>query len=233
MNLTHRPAASRSLFVIGTDTGVGKTRVCAALLRGLAARGLRAVGMKPVAAGATRDAATGQWCNEDTTALRAASGLRVPASLDNPVLLPDPLSPHLTAQRAGVRISLDAIIRAHRELAARADAVVIEGAGGFLVPLAEREDGTLLTGADLAVALEMPLLLVVGLRLGCLNHTLLTVEALRARGLRLHGWVANTIDPHMACLQENIEFLQRQVPAPLLARLAHGESPILDIGWPA
>lgn len=221
--------APRSLFIVGTDTGVGKTRICAALLRGFALRGLRAVGMKPVAAGATCDVANAQWINEDARSLREASNVAVAPAFDNPILLHEPLSPHIAARRAGVRIRLADVINAHRKLLTLADVVVVEGAGGFLVPLDETEDGTLLTGADLAQALDLPLILVVGMRLGCLNHAMLSVECMRARGLSLHGWIANRIDPNMLCVQENIDFLRRHLGIPLLADVAHGSSEPLFI----
>ena len=161
-----------SYFVTGTDTGVGKTLVSAALLHALAARHPRVVGMKPVAAGVVRHG--DGWASEDALALRAASTFAVPPELDNPILLPDPLSPHIAAERAGVRIDIDHLVSCYRELARRADAVVVEGAGGFHVPLS---DST--TGADLAQALALPVVLVVGLRLGCLNHALLTAQAIQ------------------------------------------------------
>ncbi|MEY4908077.1 MAG: dethiobiotin synthase [Pseudomonadota bacterium] len=201
-----------SLFVIGTDTGVGKTHAAAHLLRGFVAAGHRAVGMKPVAAGTEPD-------DDDVLRLRAASNVVVPAALDSPVRLPEPLSPHLAAQRAGVAIALEPIVAACRELQRRADVVVVEGAGGFLVPLDEPAGGGLVTGADLAEALGLPVVLVVGLRLGCLNHALLTAEAVRARGLTLAGWIANRIDPDMACADDNVAFLRRHLAAPLLADL--------------
>jgi len=197
-----------SLFVTGTDTGVGKTFVACALLRALARRHAKVAGMKPVAAGAL---------NEDTLALRAASTIVVPSELDNPVWLPHALSPHIAAARVGRTITLEPIVAAHEALARLADAVVVEGAGGFLVPLSDT-----LTGADLAQALGLPIVLVVGLRLGCLNHALLTAEAITARGLVLAGWVANRIDPAMAAVDENIEYLRRRLPPPLLADVAHG-----------
>ena len=205
-------------FVTGTDTGVGKTLVATALLHALARHHARVVGMKPVAAGALH--ADGAWANEDTLALRAASTCRVPPELDNPVLLPEPLSPHLAAARAGVPIDIDYLVACYRELAQRADAVVVEGAGGFLVPLS---DAT--TGADLAQALGLPVVLVVGLRLGCLNHALLSAEAIRARGLALAGWVASRIDPAMQAQDENVESLRRWLGAPLLADIAHLRAP--------
>jgi len=207
-----------SCFVTGTDTGVGKTLVSAALLHALALRHPRVVGMKPVAAGVVR--AGTSWANEDVLALRAASSLAVPPELDNPFLLPEPLSPHIAAKRAGVRISIDHLVACYRELARLADAVVVEGAGGFHVPLS---DST--TGADLAQALALPVVLVVGLRLGCLNHALLTLEAIRARGLPLAGWVANRLDPAMQAQEDNIAWLQRQLGAPLLADIAYQEAP--------
>ncbi|HSV47341.1 MAG TPA: dethiobiotin synthase, partial [Ramlibacter sp.] len=151
-----------SVFVTGTDTGVGKTLVSAALLHGLARRHARVVGMKPVAAGTVAHGTA--WASEDALALRAASSVAVPPELDNPVLLPDPLSPHLAARRAGVAIDIAELVRRYRLLARCADAVVVEGAGGFHVPLSDHE-----TGADLARALALPVVLVVGLRLGCLS----------------------------------------------------------------
>jgi len=137
----------KGLFVTGTDTGVGKTLAAAALLHALRRHHARVLGMKPVAAGAMRVGSG--WASEDALALRAASSIAVPPELDNPVLLPEPMSPHLAAQRAGVRIDIDGIVRCYRQLAQRADFVVVEGAGGFLVPLGEHQ-----TGADLARALR-------------------------------------------------------------------------------
>ena len=207
-----------AFFVTGTDTGVGKTLVSCALLHALARRHPRVVGMKPVAAGLvpTPDG----WDSEDAIALRSASTVRVPPALDNPVRLPDPLSPHLAAKRAGTRIDIHHLVACQRELAKRADAMVVEGAGGFLVPLTPEH-----TGADLAQALGLPVLLVVGLRLGCLNHALLSAEAIRARGLTLAGWVANRIDPGMAAADENIAFLRQRLGAPLLADIPHSATP--------
>lgn len=206
------------VFVTGTDTGVGKTLVSAALLHALAQRHAKVVGMKPVAAGAVRVGEA--WTSEDALVLRAASTIAVPPELDNPVLLPEPMSPHLAAQRAGARIDIEHIVRCYRQLADRAEAVVVEGAGGFLVPLGEHE-----TGADLAQALALPVVLVVGLRLGCLNHALLTAEAIRARGLRLVGWICNRIDAAMLQPEDNIAYLRTHLSAPLLADIAFSEAP--------
>ena len=208
-----------SYFVTGTDTGVGKTLVSAALLHALARRHERVVGMKPVAAGVI--AHGDGWASEDAIALRAASTIAAPHELDNPVLLPAPLSPHIAAERAGVRIDIAELVRRYRLLAQRADAVVVEGAGGFHVPLSDTE-----TGADLAQLLALPVVLVVGLRLGCLSHAALTAEAILARGLMLAGWVANRIDPAMQAQDENIAWLQRRLAAPLLADIPHHASPV-------
>ncbi|SFE58277.1 dethiobiotin synthase [Paracidovorax wautersii] len=205
-------------FITGTDTGVGKSLASAALLHALARHHARVVGMKPVAAGA--EIIDGVLTNEDAVALRAASTLAVPPELDNPVLLPDPLSPHIAAQRAGAPIDIGTIVRAHRQLAGRADAVVVEGAGGWHVPLSDTA-----TGADLAQALGLPVVLVVGLRLGCLNHAALTAEAIRARGLTLAGWIANRVDPRMLAPEDNIAWLRQHLRAPLLAELPHHASP--------
>lgn len=201
----------RAWFITGTDTGIGKTRFACALVHHLNARGIQAVGMKPVAAGIEQDD-QGRWVNDDVVQLRAASPLRVSTQLDNPYLLPEPLSPHLAAQRAGQAIAIPRIHQAFDGLRAVADAVVVEGAGGFLVPLSDTT-----TGADLAQALGLPVILVVGLRLGCLNHALLTQEAIASRGLTLAGWVANRVDPTMLCADENVATLRRKLLAPLLA----------------
>ncbi|MFY3384935.1 dethiobiotin synthase [Paracidovorax sp. MALMAid1276] len=205
-------------FVTGTDTGVGKTLVSAGLLHALAPHHRRVVGMKPVAAGLVPWGE--DWASEDAIALRAASTVAVPPELDNPVLLPDPLSPHIAAARAGVQIDIDAIVASYHALAAQADAVVVEGAGGFHVPLTDT-----LTGADLAQALGLPMVLVVGLRLGCLNHALLTAEAIRARGLTLAGWVANRVDPGMEAAGDNIAYLRARLGAPLLGEVPYQDLP--------
>lgn len=207
-----RTPAARGWFVTGTDTGVGKTRASVALLRALRARHARCVGMKPVAAGTEPAPDGGERENEDVLALRAAGTARVAAALDNPVRLHDAMSPHLAARRAGRTIDIEPLVAAYRALAAQADAVVVEGAGGFLVPLSDT-----LTGADLAAALGLPVILVVGLRLGCLNHTLLTRDAIRQRGLPLAGWIVSRLDPAMPEQDANVDYLRRQLDAPLLA----------------
>jgi dethiobiotin synthetase len=207
-----------ALFVVGTDTGVGKTHATCALLQALARRYPRVCGMKPIAAGGVQTA--DGFSNEDSLAHRAASTVRVPPALDNPILLPEPLSPHLAAARAGTAIDFDVVLDAVAELRERTDALLVEGAGGFLVPLSETR-----TGADLAVALQLPLVLVVGMRLGCLNHALLTAEAIRARGLTLAGWIANRVDPDFLCPDENLAYLRTHLGAPLWADLPFSATP--------
>jgi len=209
---------SVGFFVVGTDTGIGKTHAACALLHALARRHDRVCGMKPVASGGVETA--DGFTNEDSIAHRAASTVRVPPALDNPILLPEPLSPHLSAARAGTAISFEVVLDAAAELRRRTDALVVEGAGGFLVPLSQTQ-----TGADLAVAMGLPIVLVVGMRLGCLNHALLTAEAIRARGLALAGWIANRVDPDFLCPDENLDYLRTHLGAPLLADLPFSPTP--------
>jgi dethiobiotin synthetase len=209
---------SAAYFVVGTDTGIGKTHATCALLHALARRHARVCGMKPIASGGVLTA--DGLSNEDSIAHRAASTVRVPPSLDNPILLPEPLSPHLSAARAGTAIDFDVVLSAVAELRRRTDALVVEGAGGFLVPLSETQ-----TGADLAVAMGLPIVLVVGMRLGCLNHALLTAEAIRARGLVLAGWIANRVDPGFLCPDENLAYLRTHLGAPLWADLPFSATP--------
>jgi dethiobiotin synthetase len=203
------PVTSHGLFVTGTDTGVGKTHIATALLRAFASRGLRAVGMKPVAAGC--EMADGALVNEDVTALTAASNVAAPVELINPYRFQPAIAPHIAADLVGETISLQRIRDAYVALAANADRVVVEGAGGFLVPLNDREDF-----GDLARLLELPVLLVVGMRLGCLNHALLTAEAVQRRGLQLAGWVANRLDATTPAVAQNVQTLCKRLDAPLL-----------------
>ncbi len=198
-------------LVAGTDTEIGKTLVGCALLRRLAARHARVVGAKPVAAGVESDGV-----NDDVARLRACSTLRVAPELDNPYCLPEPMSPHAAAARASVSIDLERIADAVQRLREQADAVIVEGVGGFLVPLSMREDG-----GDLARRLRLPVILVVGLRLGCLNHALLSQEAIAARGLALAGWVGNQVDPRMLAPQANVELLRARLRAPCLGIVPH------------
>ncbi|MFO1316050.1 MAG: dethiobiotin synthase [Burkholderiales bacterium] len=209
---------TRGLFVTGTDTGVGKTFVAVALLRALAAAGVRAVGMKPVAAGI----AAGEDVAADVAALAAADGLAVPLADRNPYAFAPAIAPHVAARDAGAAIDVGAIAAAHARLAAAADVVVVEGAGGVRVPLGPDRDML-----DIARRLDLPVLLVVGVRLGCLNHALLSADAVAARGLALAGWVANRIDPGMARAADSVAELAARLPAPLVADVAWGVAPAL------
>ena len=196
-------------FVTGTDTGVGKTLICCALLHGFAALAKSVIGMKPVAAGAVRGARG--LINDDVALLRAASNIDAPLALVNPYCFELPIAPHLAAEQAGAAIESELILDAYRNLSSVADIVIVEGVGGFCVPLNFGEDS-----ADLAQRLGLPVILVVGLRLGCLNHALLTAHSIRAKGLTLAGWIANRIDPAMAAAERNVAALAERLAAPLL-----------------
>ncbi|MGF6753088.1 dethiobiotin synthase [Paraburkholderia sp. GAS42] len=210
--------APLSVFVTGTDTEIGKTLVAAALLRGFARKGLRAAAMKPVAAGAfERD---GVWHNEDADQLDAAANVLLPPGMRTPFLLREPAAPHIAAALENVSLDIAHIANCHAQAMKLADVVVVEGVGGFRVPLTDAHDT-----ADLALALNLPVVLVVGMRLGCISHALLTAEAIAARGLTLAGWVANRVDPSMNFADENIatirDWLDRHYDAPLLGTVPH------------
>jgi dethiobiotin synthetase len=214
-------------FITGTDTGVGKTLVAVALTRALVARGLRVAVMKPVAAGVVRTADGPR--NDDALELLAASN--VPATYEdvNPWLLSAPASPHLAARADGVSITDGPVLAAQARLAAASDTLVVEGAGGWLAPISETR-----TMADIAEKLALPVILVVGMRLGCLNHALLTRDAIRARGMRFAGWIANRMPTPMALLDENIETLSRRFgKAPLgsVPAVADGASERGPLPW--
>lgn len=197
-------------FIAGTDTGVGKTLVSCGLLEAFRRAGLPAQGLKPVSAGAEQGAEGLR--NEDAVLLAAASSSALPYEQLNPVCLREPASPHIAAVLEGRRLSADRIAGMCRGVASSLrGALVVEGAGGWRVPISDRE-----TMADVARALGYPVILVVGMRLGCLNHALLSAEAIRRDGLVLAGWVANLIDPAMGHLEANLETLRRSLPAPCL-----------------
>ena len=207
-NLTSKQIKA-AWFIAGTDTEIGKTLIASAMLHALTKTGVRSAGMKPVAAGAVlRD---GVWHNDDADILAAEASVTLPQELTTPFLLQQPTAPHIAAAQENRTIEVAHILSCYRQLAEQADALVVEGVGGFRVPLNEREDT-----ADLAQQLALPVVLVVGLRLGCINHAMLTVEAIAARGLRLAGWVANTADPHMLNGDANIAALSNRIQAPLL-----------------
>ncbi len=197
---------SQGYFVAGTDTGIGKTVVSVALIHALRQRGLRVVGMKPVAAGG--ETVGGVWRNEDVAALAAASNVQAESRLVNPYGFATPVAPHIAAMQAGVVIDIPTIVSAYDALSRTADVVVVESVGGFCVPLGPHVDT-----ADMAVALGLPVVMVVGMRLGCLSHALLTAGAIERRGLVWAGWVANVLDPAMPALNENIAALQERLGA--------------------
>lgn len=207
----------QGFFITGTDTGVGKTLIATALVHGFAQSGKRVIGMKPVAAGAALQ--DGQLLNDDVVQLIAASNVEAPLSLINPYVFEPPVAPHIAAAQAGISMSISKLKSDFESLNDAADVVVVEGAGGFLVPLNSSEDM-----ADLAMALDLPVVLVVGMRLGCLNHALLTVAAIEARGLRLAGWIANRIDPQMTNFSENLESLKQRITAPCLGVVSYSNS---------
>ena len=214
----------KGLFVTGTDTGVGKTRVAVALIHALRAQNLRVAAMKPVSAGSAPGG-----LNEDVVALLQAANVAADVRDVNPYAFVPAIAPHIAAQQAGVRIELAVIAAAYSRLAAAADVVVVEGAGGWRVPLNEREDM-----ADLAQRLGLPVVLVVGLRLGCLNHALLTAESIAHRQLPWAGWVGNHVDPALAYPAENVAALHARLPGPCLgvqAYLRQGVSSAGTLQW--
>ncbi|GAA0831760.1 MAG: dethiobiotin synthase [Cupriavidus sp.] len=202
-------------FVTGTDTGVGKTHATATLLHALHGAGYSTVGMKPVAAGG--EWLDDRWQNDDVDQLRAAGSVIVPQEAMCPFFFRTPASPHLSAALEGQRITREPIQTAFDALRQQAEAVVVEGVGGFIVPLDVGPERW--NTADLAAMLGLPVIMVVGVRLGCLSHAMLTAEAVRARGLTLAGWIANRIDPDMLLPAENIVTLQDALDAPMLGEL--------------
>ena len=204
----------KGVFVAGTDTGVGKTLFSAALLLHLAQAGMRAAACKPVSAGCRREG--GRLVNADAELLMATAPLQRPLEIVNPVALEPAIAPHIAAAEAGVELAAATLAAACRRAGAAAEFLLVEGAGGWRVPLNAQE-----TLADVARLLGLPVVLVVGLRLGCLNHALLSAEAIRADGLPLAGWIANPLDPAMPRLEENVATLEARLGTPLLARLPH------------
>lgn len=202
---------SHAYFLTGTDTEVGKTFATCALINRASRSGLRAVGLKPIAAGT--DA---HGVNDDVARIKAANTVELPERIINPYCFSAPIAPHIAAAHAGINIDFDKIGDTVTQAEQVADFVIVEGAGGFRIPLGVDRDS-----ADLAVALALPVILVVGVRLGCLNHALLTAEAILSRGLKIAGWIANRIDPAMPHAEENIWTLAELLAAPLLGCLPY------------
>ncbi len=210
-----------ALFVTGTDTEIGKTLVAGALIYSLVQLGWKSIGMKPVAAGAFLEEDV--WCNEDVLALSAASNVTLPVECEklvNPYLFKLPAAPHIAAKQENQQIGLQTILDCYQQLAEHAEAIVVEGVGGFKVPFNADHDS-----ADLAQQLNLPVILVVGMRLGCINHALLTAEAIAARGLTLVGWVANSMHEEMPYLLDNVNTLSEKLGAPLLGCIPRLENP--------
>jgi dethiobiotin synthetase len=206
--------SARAVFVTGTDTEVGKTVVSCALVRGFVAQGLRTAVMKPIASGAVRTPEGLR--NPDALELLGAANVRTPYPLVNPYCFEPPISPHIAANEAKITIDLSLIAHNLAELRRGADWVVVEGVGGWLAPVTGTQ-----SVADLAGALGVPVVLVVGLKLGCLNHAQLTRAGIRARGARFAGWIANHLDPQMARVEENLASLAELLGEPALARVPH------------
>jgi len=222
---------ARSFFITGTDTEIGKTWFTCGLLRAAVRKGLRAVGMKPVAAGG-RQRQDGSIDNEDVSQHLLAGNIDAPLQYRNPYAFSQPVSPHIAVRAAGATIDFARLTEAHQALQQLADVVLVEGAGGWLSPVDETR-----TMQDLAVAINAPVILVVGVRLGCLNHAALTLQAIKASGLPCAGWLANCVEPAMLARQDNIDFLRRHLDVSFLGALPHladqekaelNQAPILD-----
>ena len=210
---------SKAWFIAGTDTSVGKTHASCALLYALQKAQVRACGMKPVASGCVETPEGLR--NDDAVALiQASSTPRAAYDIVNPIALREPLSPHLAARHEQKQVSLDPLRTAFDRLCRDHDVVIVEGVGGWLVPLAPG-----LFASDIAKTWQLPVILVVGLRLGCLNHALLSAQAIAADGCRLVGWIGNRIDPAMAAVDENLTSLRELLSAPCLGVLPHGVPP--------
>lgn len=198
-------------FITGTDTEIGKTHATCALLGTAAKQGLRSAGLKPVAAGTD---ANGR--NDDVVRILAASNVVLPERTVNPWLFKEPIAPHIAAKHTGVEITLEPILTAFHKANVLADLVLVEGVGGLYAPLSDS-----LTQPDLIRALDIPVILVIGLKLGCLNHALLTAAAIKQEGLRLAGWIGNRVDPEFLALDENLQTLKTSIQAPCLGILPY------------
>jgi dethiobiotin synthetase len=207
----------KQYFISGTDTDVGKTLISVALVKAAQAAGYTAIGLKPVSAGCEK--IDGMWKNDDALQLQAVSDGGLSYAQINPLAFKEFMAPHIAAENTGTAVSATDLCNQIAAVPA-ADVTFIEGAGGWLVPLNDTE-----TMADIAIALKTPVILVVGLRLGCINHSLLSVAAIRAAGLQLAGWVANSIDPDMEVRAENIRSIEQRIGAPLLGTVPYMQKP--------
>lgn len=212
----NRSTMSKGFFITGTDTGIGKTLVSLSLMQYFIAQGERVIGMKPIASGA--QVVNGQLCNDDALALMQASNVDVEYGRINPYCFAPAIAPHLAAAETQVTISISHILDYYKNLSVLSDRVIVEGVGGWRVPIDHQCEI-----ADLAHALKLPVIMVVGMRIGCLNHALLTAEAIVAKGCNLIGWVANAIDKNMHALEENILALKTRIKVPLLTCIPYIE----------
>ncbi|WP_145183573.1 MULTISPECIES: dethiobiotin synthase [unclassified Pseudomonas] len=204
---------SQAYFIAGTDTDVGKTTIAAGLLHAARVQGLSTLGAKPVASGCTMTAKGLR--NSDAQALIDESSIKLSYEQINPFAFEPAIAPHVAAREAGIALEVAALAKAMGHvLAQQADFTLIEGAGGWRVPLSNHANLS-----DLAIALQLPVILVVGVRLGCINHALLSAEAIARDGLQLAGWVANIIEPKTSRLEENLASLAERLPAPCLGRV--------------
>ncbi len=204
---------TEGFFVTGTDTEIGKTLVAGALIYKFREHGMNALGFKPVAAGTYQDS-EGKVLNEDIETLRIAANIEPSQMMSSPYVFDMPIAPHIAAEKLGKRLQISTILESYKEVSRQTNLIIIEGAGGLLIPLNEEENL-----GDLAQQLGLPVIMVVGMRLGCINHALLTYEALTSRKLIVAGWVANCLASEMPFLQENIKTLQSKIHAPLLGSI--------------
>ncbi len=214
-----------SIFITGTDTSIGKTTVAVSLLKSFDLHGLTAVGLKPISSGCQYNK-SGQLVNDDALSLQAASSIQCPYRVINPIALAEPIAPHIAAQQVNIKLSVketvEKIVTAMQET--KADIHVIEGVGGWSVPLNDHE-----FMADVVSTLNIPTILVVGMKLGCLNHAMLTSQSIINTKTPLVGWIANCIDPSMLAIQENINTLKQSIPAPYLGIMPYGSVSQVDV----
>ena len=204
----------KGFFITGTDTDAGKTWISLGIVEALKRQGKRVGVMKPVSAGCEQSSAGLR--NQDAVLLQQQSNVELTYDAANPYAFEPAIAPHIAAAKQGIRIDVETLYQQLQTTERQSDCVVVEGAGGWLVPLNEFQ-----TMADLAKRFQLPVILVVGMRLGCLNHALLTVESIRARGLPLAGWVANQVSAEMKCLEDNVQTLEQMIDAPLLGHIPH------------
>jgi dethiobiotin synthetase len=203
---------SRGFFITGTDTGIGKTTIALGLMAALQQKGLRVAAMKPVSAGCEQT--DHGLRHDDAVRLSQQASIDIPYDTINPYAFAEPIAPHIAAHNQGIRMDIDTVVQAYQQIAEKADVVIVEGAGGWLVPFNEQY-----TMADLAVALGLPIITVVGMRLGCLNQALLTKESIQAHGLTASAWVANTISEPMPYQEENLQSLTQRLSQPCLGTI--------------